>query len=65
MIRRTMTARTNTNFTKIHPEGEQRPRLRAFAFAFAFAFACPRSGHPTDWSPQMQAAQLQLQPVGD
>ena len=29
MIRRTMTARTNTNFTKIHAEGEQRPRLRA------------------------------------
>ena len=29
MIRRTMTARTNTNFTKIRPEGEQRPRLHA------------------------------------
>ena len=29
MIRRTMTATTNTNFTKIRAEGEQRPRLRA------------------------------------
>ena len=29
MIRRTMTAKTNTNFTKIRAEGEQRPRLRA------------------------------------
>ena len=29
MIRRTMTTRTNTNFTKIRPEGEQGTRLRA------------------------------------